>query len=204
MKVEEQKKLEKQEKENEELETRLKKLKEEKLDDTVLQNRIELEEQVEKLKNELKKAEALTNPTKQKHQRNKLERKEKEFRDKSGQLSNLENCLVHARATLNQLQSAEYNPDTRIQQTQQSTMETAIKQNKEWKDKSIAMALQLFEAKVAWADENNNYQKNTNELNNVYNNTIVKLEQLKNEYKHIKKEYAKMDKKRRKCLAKKK
>eukprot|EP00826_Nyctotherus_ovalis_P057557 TRINITY_DN7876_c0_g5_i1.p1 TRINITY_DN7876_c0_g5~~TRINITY_DN7876_c0_g5_i1.p1 ORF type:complete len:129 (+),score=42.78 TRINITY_DN7876_c0_g5_i1:211-597(+) len=95
-KEEKQKKLKEQEQENKEIASRVSKLKEEmNANRENVENKKKLEEctrEIEKLTAELMKACPID-----KEQSRKLE---KSFREKSGEVANLEKCLMHARLTL--------------------------------------------------------------------------------------------------------
>eukprot|EP00826_Nyctotherus_ovalis_P059877 TRINITY_DN8365_c0_g1_i13.p1 TRINITY_DN8365_c0_g1~~TRINITY_DN8365_c0_g1_i13.p1 ORF type:complete len:340 (-),score=117.04 TRINITY_DN8365_c0_g1_i13:55-1074(-) len=227
-KSEVQKKLEQQEKKNEELRAKVEQLKSKgsKSDESASQHSQELEEynkitrQIEKLKAQLKNSESANNPSiiRQKSKTKEGEMEEL-FKERSGHMANLQKCIAQAQTSLEQLQkepaeeSAENTPTAsphkspndkarplRRRPTARTEIEKAARENKEWKERCNAMAQQLFEAKVAWADENNNYQKSTTDLNQVYTFAVTRLEQLKHDYASVKKEFEKIDKKRKKYL----
>lgn len=225
-KAESKKKLERQEKENEELARKIEKLQEVKANEEEVKNTKELEEQdrinkqIERLKAELKKAESTKSPLKLKSKKSEADL-EVLFKERSGHLANLQKCLAQAQLTLEKLrkEQTEGSPENtptaspqkknparplRRRATERAEIEKATKENKEWKDRCNAMAQQLFEAKVAWADENNGYQKGTNDLSQVYTYAVTRLEELRQDYTNVKSEYDKLNKKRTKCLAKKK
>ena len=210
-------KVEKQTKENECLKTKIDSLRNEaeKLNEIISQNKKSLEEheridlQIEKLKAELKNYDvSLLNNTNKSGKT--IEQLEEIFREKSGQESNLEKCLIQARSTLSKLkdQSPEGPQNLNIPNIENNKepkdMEKVKRENNEWKDRCKAITQQLFEAKVAWAEENNNLQLGMQNLSQTLDFTSSRIEQLKIDYDNVKTEYNKIKKKLNKCIAKKK
>jgi len=221
-----ERKIEQQEKENEELTLKIEKLTREKSTGESAEDKKEVEEydnlnkQIEKLKAELKKAESNKSELKHKGKKSGTEL-EVLFKERSGEAANLQKCIAQAKLTLEQLQKEESPENTptasprkpnpndkarpqRKRPTERAELEKALKENKEWKERCNAMAQQLFEAKVAWAEENNGYQKGICDLARVYNYAITRLGQLQYDYANVKAEYDKIDKRRKKYLPKKK
>ncbi len=85
---------------------------------------------------------------------------------------------------------ADRKPPGLVEEKKGSPLEEAEGSNKEWKEKCEAMVKQLFEAKVAWADQNNTIRTDLEKMQKMSATTKESYEKLMGEYIWIKGEYA--------------